>query len=229
LRAGRSWSRRPAITFGYHRVDGTERTAEKFVPASRGSPAEQAMLIFRAGAMGQIPEISVSLSQVCRFCGTRLTASVPMTSLRLQSSTSYQFVELKSVCSNIRKGADPDELLPRSTASRRRRYVESQPVGAVDIPRAGYRPTVREGQPLAVIATRTGIRTQAKRDQHFAAKVALGRSGQGGDATPCAHVAGFEIAHSRRDPIWHLKGVDVKEAAQFSIKGAAASDDGCLQ
>jgi len=56
------------------------------------------MLIFRAGAMGQIPEISVSISQVCKFRGTGLAASAPMTSLRAASSTSYQFVELRKIC-----------------------------------------------------------------------------------------------------------------------------------
>jgi hypothetical protein len=98
LRAGRSWSRGPAIAFGYHRADTTERTAEKFVPVTRGSLAEP-MLIFRASAMGQIPKISVSLSQVCSFCGIRLPASVPMTSLRAVNLLNFA----KSVCSCNRK------------------------------------------------------------------------------------------------------------------------------
>jgi hypothetical protein len=67
-----------------------------------------------------------------------------------------------------------------------------------------------------VIARRTGSRTPAKRSQYFTAKVGLGRSGRGGDAAPRAHLAAFAIAHSHRDPIRRLKGVE--EGAQFSIK-----------
>jgi len=58
------------------------------------------MLIFRAGAMGQIPEISVSLSQVRRFCGTRLTASVPMTGVQAARPRIY-LLNFRKTCPQL--------------------------------------------------------------------------------------------------------------------------------
>jgi hypothetical protein len=88
---------RTVIAFGYHGADSTRERRKRTFP-SLESAVEEAMLIFRRGAMGKIPEISVSLSQVCGFCGDQAdNERTQMTSLR---------------------AARPVELLRRSTASR---------------------------------------------------------------------------------------------------------------